>query len=158
MNNDRNRILSDRIRNVILTEYKEMMSFDGSTISRFILIAVGIEFLGGCLDKQHMNATGRGEKRFNSAIRELFPKKYHHFTKPQSQPNLYVDFRCPALHQFTIGQGVFLCSAGEAQKDGLQHLTYNAAGALVLVAEDFYRDLVAAAELLTIRLNARQGL
>jgi hypothetical protein len=158
MATERNSLLAERIRKVILEEYSILIPGEGSLTGRFILIAVGIEFLGGCLDRQHMNATGRGEKRFNNAVRELFPKKYHHFTKPQSVPNLYIDFRCPVIHQFTAGKGVHLCSANHASEGGLKHLSYNSEGSLILVAEDFYTDLTHAAQALILRMNSLQGL
>ena len=135
--------LADQIKQVIINDYSGVMQLPGNTIGKFILITVGIEFLGACLDKQHMKSTARGEKRFNSAITKLFPGKYHHFIKPGSIPNLYTDFRCPVIHQFTTEKTVFLCSREDA---GIyRHLTYNQDGSLTLIAEDFYEDLANAA-------------
>jgi hypothetical protein len=136
--------LARQIREVILTDYAHLMNGTESTVGKFILIAVGIEFLGACLDKQHMDATARGEKRFNLALMKLFPKKYHHFVKKESVPNFWVDFRCPVIHQFKSGKSVCLCSAEEAAAAGSGHLSYNSGGCLVLVAEDFYQDLTGA--------------
>lgn len=137
-------MLKEQIREVILSDYARLMETPGSTIGKFILIAVGIEFLGACLDRQHMNATGRSEKRFNTAIRELFPKKYHHFTQLTSIPNLFLDFRCPVIHQFRAGKSLYLCSRMDRQGVEERHLTYRPDGTLVLIAEEFYVDLAAA--------------
>ena len=136
--------LKDQIREVILTDFDRIMKTPGSTIGKFILIAVGIEFLGACLDRQHIKATARSEIRFNSAIVKLFPKKYHHFVKKESVPNLYFDFRCPIVHQFKPGKSVVLCSREDADTNGHRHLTYHPEGSLILVAEEFYRDLASA--------------
>jgi hypothetical protein len=136
--------LSDQIRQVILTDFAGVMETQESTIGKFILIAVGIEFLGACLDKQHLNATARSEKRFNTAILKLFPNPYHHFVKPGSVPYLYSDFRCPVIHQFRAGKTIHLFSENEGNA-GL-HLTYNSEGLLILVAEEFYKDLDEAAQ------------
>ncbi|MFA5816821.1 MAG: hypothetical protein WC865_14505 [Bacteroidales bacterium] len=136
--------IKDQIREVILTDFAGIMKTPGSTIGKFILIAVGIEFLGACLDRQYIKATARSEKRFNSAIVKLFPKKYHHFVKKKSVPYLYSEFRCPIIHQFKAGKSVFLCSTFEAEIGGFRHLTYDAEGSLILVVEEFYKDLASA--------------
>ena len=145
--------LKDRIQQVILTDFAGIMKTRESTIGKFILIAVGIEFLGACLDRQHLKATARSEKRFNTAICELFPKKYHHFTKPGSVPYLYSDFRCPVIHQFTAGKSLFLCSETETEFHELHHQSYDPQGDLVLQAEEFYQDLVRAATELISRIE-----
>lgn len=138
----------EQIREVILNDFSSVMTSPGSLAGKFILIAVGIEFLGACLDKQHMKATARSEKRFNMAITRLFPKKYHHFVKKDSIPNLYFDFRCPIIHQFKPGSSIFLSSLVTEQKPNFQHLSYHADGSLILVAEELYLDLASAANAL----------
>lgn len=137
--------LAEQIRKVILTDYARLMATPQGTHGKFILIAAGIEFLGACLDKQHLNATARSEKRFNSAIIKLFPIKYHHFVKPGSVPYLYSDFRCPIIHQFKAGNSIILCSSGDIESADLRHLSLNEEGLLVLKAEEFYKDLAIAA-------------
>ena len=145
--------LKNQIREVILTDFAGIMKTPGSTIGKFILIAVGIEFLGACLDRQHIKATARSEKRFNLAIVKLFPKKYHHFVKKESVPNLYFDFRCPIIHQFKPGKSVFLCSREDADTIGQSHLSYHPEGSLILVAEEFYDDLASAGSKLINRIK-----
>ena len=146
--------LVTQIREVILTDFARTMETPESTLGKFILIAVGVEFLGGCLDRQHMNATGRSEKRFNTAIRELFPKKYHHFTLQQSIPNLFVDFRCPVIHQFKTGKSLILCSLEDTDKKN--HLKYQSGGSMILVAEEFYKDVARAAEEMIRRIEDKK--
>jgi len=153
MNSTKSEQLTAQIRQVILTDFDRIMESRESTIGKFILIAVGIEFLGACLDRQHINATARSEKRFNSAIRELFPKKYHHFTGQKSIPYLFVDFRCSVIHQFRPGKSVVLCSLEDTVRQ--DHLSYHADGSLIMVAEVFYKDLVSAAEELLKRIDDR---
>jgi hypothetical protein len=144
MNSAKSTQIKSQIQNVILTDFARVMETKESVIGKFILITVGIEFLGACLDKQHLNATARSEIRFNSAILKLFPRKYHHFVKKESVPNFYLDFRCPVIHQFRPGRSVFLCSRQDMDTENRKHLAYHTEGALILVAEDFYEDLAAA--------------
>jgi hypothetical protein len=139
------------ILSVILGEYGRMMSIPGNTTAKFILIAVGIEFLGTCLDRRHTQATARSEKRFNLALSKLFPERYHHFTRKEAIPNLYLDFRCPVIHQFAVPPSVRLEPCAD-RATGIAHLAYDSDGALILVAEDFYRDLAVAGKELIKRL------
>jgi hypothetical protein len=141
--------MKDQVRKVILEEMAAVMKSPGALHVKFAMIAMCIEYLGSCTDRQHSNATGRSEKRFNLAITKLFPQRYHHFTKPDSIPNLFLDFRCPMIHQFTPGKAIVLTNLAEAETAGFKHLTYNTEGCLVLVAEDFFVDLTKAAEKLT---------
>ncbi len=145
MNSTQSSLLISKIQEIILTDYSRVMLSPESPISKFILIAVGIEFLGACIDKQHMNSTARSEKRFNLAIQKLFPKKYHHFTKMDSVPNLYKDFRCPILHQFKSGNAVSLYSKTDIGFENFRHLEYNSVGSLNISCEDIYQDLTQAA-------------
>jgi len=144
MNATKSILIENQIREVILKDFAQLIEARDSVYGKFILIAVGIEFLGACLDKQHLNATARSEIRFNSAIMKLFPKQYHHFVKKESVPNLYLDFRCPIIHQFRCGKSIALYSNTQNDFSGQKHLNYHSEGALMLIAEDFYRDLAAA--------------
>jgi hypothetical protein len=145
MDSNKSYQLVEQVREVILKDFAGIMKSQQSLISKFILIAVGIEFLGAALDRQHLKATARSEKRFNLAIGTLFPKKYHHFTKPGSVPNLYLDFRCPVIHQFKTEKSIFLCSREDSGLNNLKHLSYHTDGSMILVAEEFYEDLAGAA-------------
>ena len=144
MNTKKSVLIENQIREVILKDFAQLMDARESVYGKFILIAVGIEFLGACMDKQHLNATARSEIRFNSAITKLFPKPYHHFVKKESVPNFYLDFRCPIIHQFRCAPSIALYTNTQADFSGQKHLSYNSAGALILVAEDFYRDMASA--------------
>jgi hypothetical protein len=149
------KLMQDQIREVILIDFARLMEAPNSVVGKFIVIAVGIEFLGACLDRQHLNATGRSEKRFNTAIRELFPMKYHHFTRQESIPNLFVDFRCPVIHQFRTGKSLSLSSLDEYDRHS--HLKYHPGGSLILVAEEFYKDLASAASELVNRIGSKES-
>lgn len=148
-------LLVEKIKKVILSDFSGIMQESGNTTGKFILIAVGIEFLGACLDKQHFHAAARSEKRFNTAILKLFPKRYHHFVKPDSVPNLYTDFRCQVIHQFATGKSILLCTEEEAVACNFSHLSYNSAGSLILLPERFYLDLALAANELIKRLEIK---
>lgn len=143
--------MKDQVRRVILEEMAVVMKSPGALHVKFALIAMCIEYLGSCIDRQHSKATGRSEKRFNAGITRFFPQRYHHFTKPGSVPNLFIDFRCPMIHQFTPGKAIVLINRADAADSGFRHLTYSLEGNLVLIVEDFFEDLTQAAEkLITI--------
>jgi len=143
--------MKDKVREVVIGEMSAVMQGPGALNMKFALIAMCIEYLGSCTDRQHSKATGRSEKRFNAGINRFFPHRYHHFTRPGAIPNLFLDFRCPMIHQFSAGKGIVLSNRAEAEVSGCKHLTYSPEGNLVLVVEDFFEDLTQAAEkLITI--------
>jgi hypothetical protein len=118
----------------------------------FPLIATSIELLGGCIDKSKrgFNAGGGSEKRFNDAIVNLFPLKYHRFTdKSISHIDLYKGLRCGMNHLFLPNTGIGLTEL----KSGHSHLSEKN-GQLLLVAEELYKDLQNAGQMVIKKLEA----
>jgi len=116
----------------------------------FPLMATSIELLGGCIDKSKrgFNAGGGSEKRFNDAIKYLFPLKYHRFTdKSISNIDLYKGLRCGMNHLFLPNTGVALTEL----KSGNSHLSVKNRQ-LLLVAEELYKDLQEAGKIVINKL------
>lgn len=113
---------------------------------KFMPLVGCIEFLGACYDEQPFDST-RGdvkdivERRFNKAIKELFPKSYHPFAKANHKFYLYGKLRCPLIHQLKPGPGIYFTTRFESKQDNTEHLKEFETGKLILVLEDFYDDL-----------------
>jgi hypothetical protein len=137
--------MKEEVRRIIIGELGEVMKVPGALYVKFTMMAMCIEYLGACLDRQHLKATGRSEKRFAMAIRQLFPPRYHHYVKEGAQPDLYTDFRCALMHRFAVGPEIQLTTRDEVKTSGYKHLNLNTGGQVVLVLEDLYDDLVLAA-------------
>jgi hypothetical protein len=127
------------------------------------LIAVGIEFLGACLDDCPLDAEYKSASRFCLAVNELFPKPYHQFSRPhpykdKDKPahDLYSCLRCGMTHVLRP-QGVVLTgSVNEASLDGNTHLQILSRGVKdspLIVVEQFVADFVVAATELQSRLR-----
>jgi hypothetical protein len=121
------------INRVFLNEYKRLVS-EGFHYISFALVALGIEFLGSCLDPHDFARTRLSKKRFTNAIQELFPQKYH----PHSQA-LFEDLRSGFAHQFRPGLRFVLTHRQESKLENTQHLGHFGS-ATVLISEDFYAD------------------
>ena len=104
------------INQVFVNEYGRIVDGGFHYIS-FALIGLGIEFLGACLDSKTFNRRGQSEARFTNAVKQLFPKKYHPFSKA-----LYRDLRNGFAHQFRPGFGFVLTHRAEAAQEGTTHL------------------------------------
>jgi hypothetical protein len=121
----------------------------------FALIALGIEYLGACLDPYDFNEEGLSEKRFRQAIKTLFKEEYQKFNCKHKKFDLYENLRCGMLHIIVPGSGIVLSQSAE----GLKHLKEGIVGdrrVLVLVAEDFYSDFKAACNLLIGKIEKNE--
>jgi hypothetical protein len=96
----------------------------------FVLISIGIEFLGKCIDDEtsDWNAGGKSEKHFNLAISKLMPK-YRPY-------NLYKLLRCGLSHSLAPQEGLSLSE----NKNNTIHLSIKSDGTLILNIENFYND------------------
>lgn len=112
----------------------------GSKMIKFIYLAVGIEYLGACLDGHDFLKEGESENRFNKALKKLFPNKYHPFAKADAKISLYKQFRCPFVHQLRPGQDIAVTHRNESNKEGTTHLKRTKNGMLILVLEDLFDD------------------
>lgn len=120
------------INQVFLNEYQKLLDAGFHYIS-FALIALGIEFLGACLDSYDFAKKGRSRARFMLAM-QLFPKKYHQYSHA-----LYEELRSGFAHQFRPGLKFGLTHRKESEREHTHHLG-RFGNWTVLVAEKFYAD------------------
>jgi hypothetical protein len=121
------------ITEVFLNEYKRLVTAGFHYIS-FALVALGIEYLGACLDPYDFGEKHLSEARFTNAMQTLFAQEYH-----QHRRALYEDLRSGFAHQFRPGLRFSLTHREESKREHTQHLgPFDKT--TVLVAEDFYAD------------------
>src|SRR5687768_17140488 len=99
------------IQSVLIDEIGSLIN-DHPYIS-FIMMGIGIEFLGKCLDTtlQDWNVSGRSKKDFNFANQELPSlQKYLHY---ETTYNIYGSFRCGLAHAVAPKYVITLSSKGE---------------------------------------------
>lgn len=135
----------ESVEAIFLKEMKEIIyNHEGAAFIKFLNIAVGIEYLGACLDQHDFTEEGHSEDRFNNALKELFPKKYHKHAKKDAKIYLYECFRCPYVHQLRPGKGVVVTHRNESKREGTIHLEFTESDYFVLVLEDFFDDFESA--------------
>lgn len=108
----------------------------------FALIAIGIEFLGKCINDDLKDwYKGSSGEQFNLAIEELMPK-YRAY-------NLYSLLRCGMAHSMAPKDGLLLGedSAGDV------HLAINERGYLTLTIEQFFKDFKKACEIVVNNID-----
>jgi len=131
----------ESIKAIQINEFGSIiLEHKGSAFAKFLLLAVGIEYLGACLDELPFNEPNESEKRFNRAIRKLFDKKYHKHANKSAIVYLYKDFRCCFVHRIKPGKSIVISHLDESKRERTKHLEHVVGGPLVLVLEDFYND------------------
>ncbi|MBT3816813.1 MAG: hypothetical protein HOG08_00520 [Candidatus Magasanikbacteria bacterium] len=102
----------------------------------FMLIGIGIEFLGKCLDdKKSWQQSGFSKIHFNRAINELMPK----YISYNNKYNLHDSLRNGMAHALLPKYKIGLTNRQEAKHFDNKHLDIKN-GELILVAEDLYDD------------------
>ncbi|MBE6333543.1 MAG: hypothetical protein E7071_01800 [Bacteroidales bacterium] len=105
---------------------------------KFVLIGQTIEVLGALLDNKPMKAKGQSAKRFNHAINSLFGGDYR---VQNSNYYLYDKLRNQMTHSFIPGGDIELYNrASDTTKSHMK----KEGDILVMVAEEFYKDIVEA--------------
>lgn len=135
------------IQNVLITELKVIQQKEGHHYLSFGLIAQGIEFLGACLDNKDFFIDGKSRKRFDNAIKVLFPPSYHIFLTGKSKPyDLYENLRCGLLHVVLPKRDVELIQGAEIKDYGnhLEKVVIEKKERLILVSQRFFEDFESA--------------
>ena len=139
--NEKSLTTGEVVREIFLKEMKSVVyDHKGSAYIKFINLAVGIEYLGACLDTHEFTKKNESENRFNSALKKLFPKKYKPFSNSNHKFYLFECFRCPFVHQLRPGKNVVVTHREESKKERTTHLKTSGNGHFVLVLEDFFDD------------------
>lgn len=119
-------------------------------------IAVGIEFLGACVDEHNFVVEHQSKKRFAAGIDQFMAKvhpKYKTYNQESSPFFLYRQLRCGMAHLIRPQGKVAFTTRTEADDEGSKHLEIHASeDKLILVVEDFYDDFAAGCELLRKKL------
>jgi hypothetical protein len=161
--------IEDFINNVILSNIKTMVETPGLQYLSFGVISSMIEFLGACLDSKDFFKGGESERRFSRAIHELDAfKEYKIYTTDRSvsglpvvQYDLYTNLRCGMVHIGKPGRKVAFTEKGDVD-DGNKHLEIcnfdDGTKRLVIVCEDFFSDLSAAANELLSKIKKDESM
>ncbi len=141
-------VILQEIKGLIYPEDKETGDVfkQSSPYIKFMPIVGCIEFLGACYDEHPFDSTRSDvkdivEKRFNKALKKLFPKPYYPLANANHKFYLYGKLRCPLIHQLKPGRGIFFTTRMESKEERTEHLKEFEEGKLILVLEDFYDDL-----------------
>ncbi len=138
------------IDTVLLGDLQKMICTDGHHYLGFGVVACGIEFLGACIDKHQWDKPGLSQKRFESAVNELFDAKYHPYVHV-----LFEHLRCGMAHIMRPQGSVAFTTQAESVTDGTHHLkVFAGTGKLVLVSETFYADFAEACKEVKQRMVA----
>jgi len=126
------------IEHVLINEIKDVV--DRHPYLSFLLISVGIEFLGKCLlvEKQNWNKI-KPEKAFNKGLELMC-----NVDPEYSTINLKDELRNGLAHTFMPKSKIALSEI----KHGARNFQKNNSGQTILVAEIFYRDFVKACRLI----------
>jgi hypothetical protein len=144
------------IQGVLVGEIRDIQQNGRHHYLSFGLIAQGIEFLGACLDDHEFSVESKSRKRFEKAIKELFPSEYREFLTGKGQPfDLYEHLRCGLLHIMLPNTDVELIQNDEVEKFA-EHLTVARVrnrDRLILVSQVLYTDFKNACEEVVKRID-----
>ena len=123
---------NDFIQTLLINEIGELV--DSHPYISFILMGIGIEFMGKCIDTNltDWNVSGRSKHDFENAIKTIPSlKKYEPYL---TSHQMYSSLRCGLAHAVAPKTQITLSS-----KEEMGHLIENN-GRLNLKVEDFYQD------------------
>jgi len=152
-------LVKEFITNVLIKEIKEIQQDCGYHYLSFGLISQGIEFLGACIDDFEFEERNKSKERFNNAIKELFPEKYHDYIfKQKEQFDLYSNLRCGILHVVVPGSFIELIQESEIEKFGthLEHRTIRGNERLILVSQILMSDFENACNQIISQIENRE--
>ncbi len=150
MNHEKKERIKSFINKFFIEEIKRLQDNNFNYFS-FILIGQAIEALGGLMDNKPLKARGQSFKRFTKSINSLMPPKYRLVNKDNV---LYDKLRNQMTHSFIPSNSLMLITK-EKNINNFNHLD-TVDGKLVLIAEDFYHDMVQACNKLFYLLDTEK--
>lgn len=115
----------------------------------FILLAQGVEVLGGFVDNKPMKAPGQSAKRFSKSLNLFMGKRYRAINLNHK---FYYSYRNQLTHSFIPSRDLILTTKAKSP-EGTAHLgKYD--GRLVLVLEDLYCDFKRGCNMLFMLLDS----
>jgi hypothetical protein len=100
----------------------------------FILISIGIEYLGAFMDAKSFTDFGQSEVRFKNGL-SFFKNKWYQ----NNSEFLFKNFRGPLIHQYRIGHALLLTSICKNGAPLNYHLT-ELEGGRIFVLEQLFED------------------
>ncbi len=128
----------DFIKSVLISEFGSMI--DEHPYISFIVMGIGIEFLGKCINStlSDWNVSGRSKKDFENAIKTI--PSLQKYESILTTHDLYGSFRCGLAHAVSPKIKITLSSKNEKG-----HMVEES-GRLNLKVENFYGDFKSACE------------
>ena len=117
----------------IITDIKGLLESNNDFVA-FIILVIGIEFLGSFKDTENFSQERMSEIRFKNGLK-YFNKNWY----KTNNKLLYADLRCPLIHQYRPGDKFYLTSmqiTNASQKDHLNERD----GKIILVLECFFEE------------------
>jgi hypothetical protein len=143
------------IDTVLLGNIVKMIETDGQHYLGFGTIGCAIEFIGACIDSDPFDEERVSRRRFESAIKTLFPTAYHPYASKGSAYDLYSQLRCGMAHIMRPQGKVGFTTEAESKQDGTSHLQVDASTKkLVLVSENLLSDFKSAVTTLKTHMAA----
>ncbi len=125
---------------VLICEMERMIN-NRDDFNAFILLSIGIEFIGSFTDSFEFDDFGKSKSRFENALDHWFSNKWYKNNKKWMFENL----RGPLLHQYRPGNEIFLTSNVKKNVDLNMHLKEDS-GKIIFVVEQLLEDFKDACE------------
>lgn len=136
MNDEKTERIRAFVNKFFIEEIKRLQD-NGFHHFSFILIGEAIETLGGLMDSKPLKAKAQSMKRFTKGINVLMPRRY---SIANNNNFLYDKLRNQMVHSFIPSASLILTSK-EKNTNNYKHLEI-VDGQMVLISEEFYKDLV----------------
>jgi hypothetical protein len=107
----------------------------------FIVLSIGIEFLGAFTDSEDFNNFGLSKSRFENSIAHWFTNKWY----KENKTWIYENLRGPLVHQYRAGKDILLTSNCKNDINLSKHLT-ESDGKIIFVLEQLFEDFKKAYE------------
>ena len=118
---------------IIIADIQDLIDKKSDFVG-FVIISLGIEYLGCFLDARPFTDFGQSESRFKNGLKFFKDKWYRN-----NSEWLFKTFRGPLLHQYRVGPGLLLTSNCKNGANLNLHLTnYN--DDLIFVLEKLFED------------------
>ena len=129
------------INTVLLGNIVQMIETNKQHYLGFGTLGCAIEFLGACMDSDPFEEEKVSRRRFEAAIKTLFPVSYHPLASKGSAYDLYAQLRCGMAHIMRPQGQVGFTSLAVSKQDGTTHIHVDAnTMKLVLVSEILLLD------------------
>jgi hypothetical protein len=146
--------IEEFVKRVFLHDLRGMIYEARLQYLAFGIIAVGIAFLGACMDAYPFNESGHSPERFDRGVQDFLSTsdaRYRQYNDVTSPYRLYKHLRCGMAHVMRPQGKVLFTSRDESTQDGTKHLEI-INDQLLFVCEDFYDHFASACQLLVDRL------